>query len=114
MGEHPEKHTLERLDNDAHYSCGKCEECLHNKWTTNCTWATYKQQNRNRRNTTLITAFNKTLSLSEWAEITGIDRRRISARIKRGWSAEKALTTPTIKNPQISILTEDTFSPEHL
>lgn len=102
MGERPEKHTLERLDNDAHYSCGKCEECLHNKWTSNCVWATHKQQTRNRRNTVLITAFGQTKPLAEWAEIVGFSHKRISSRIKRGWSIEKALTTPVTKNPHIS------------
>ena len=35
--------------------------------------------------------------MSEWAEIIGIKRPTIHARLKRGWSIEKALTTP-LKN----------------
>lgn len=112
MGERPEKHSLERLDNDAHYSCGKCEECLHSNWSANCVWATRTQQVRNRRNTVKITAFGQTLPLAEWADIVGISHKRISSRIQRGWSAEKSLTTPVTKNPHISVITEDTFKQE--
>jgi hypothetical protein len=31
--------------------------------------------------------------LVDWAEETGIPMKRISARLKRGWSIERALTT---------------------
>lgn len=42
-------HSIDREDNDAHYSCGKCEECHANGWTANCRWATYDEQAQNRR-----------------------------------------------------------------
>lgn len=40
---------LDRVDNDAHYSCGKCRECLEKGWKANCRWATRKEQAANRR-----------------------------------------------------------------
>lgn len=74
--------TLDRENNEKGY------------YKKNCRWVTWKQQQRNRRNNRLITYNGKTQLLIEWAEETGIDRKTIAARIKRGWSIEKALTTP--------------------
>lgn len=39
----------------------------------------------------------KKLNMTEWSKLTGIAHKTISERIKRGWSTEKTLTTPTIK-----------------
>lgn len=50
MGPRPSlDHSLDRIDNDGNYSCGRCEECLANGWSMNCRWATRSQQARNRR-----------------------------------------------------------------
>lgn len=62
---------------------------------SNCRWATRKQQNNNTRHNTFISAFGKTLTLSQWSEETGISTDLISARIKRlHWSPEDALSRP--------------------
>lgn len=53
IGEKPSAdHSVDRIDNDAHYSCGKCRECVDNGWTINLRWATRSQQQRNRRDNT--------------------------------------------------------------
>ena len=40
MGECPKgKSSVDRKNNGAHYSCGKCAECIENRWTANCVWA---------------------------------------------------------------------------
>lgn len=49
LGPRPEGMTLDRENNDANYSCGKCKECITNGWITNCRWATSTQQTLNRR-----------------------------------------------------------------
>lgn len=50
MGPKPTRsHSIDRIDNDGNYSCGKCEECLANGWAANCRWATPAVQARNRR-----------------------------------------------------------------
>ena len=73
--------TLDRIDPNKNY----CPE--------NCRWATQKEQCENRRNNRLITAFGKTHTISQWAQITGIKFTTIKGRIDRlGWSAEKALS----------------------
>lgn len=43
---------------------------------------------------TFLTFNGETLHLAEWARRTGLRASTISARIKSGWSAEKALTLP--------------------
>lgn len=76
------KHSIDRIDNN----CGYSKE--------NCRWATAKEQARNKRTTAFLTAYGKTKTISEWSEITGISIKRIHARLKRGWSPEKTISTP--------------------
>lgn len=45
----PEGLTLDRKNNNLHYSCGKCEECKANGWEANCRWVSRSVQNHNRR-----------------------------------------------------------------
>ena len=50
MGDKPSsKHSIDRIDNDGNYSCGRCLDCLANRWPSNCRWATAQQQAINRR-----------------------------------------------------------------
>lgn len=51
----------------------------------NCRWATYKQQENNRRNTVYISALGKKKTLTDWCEETGLKRATIAQRIKAGW-----------------------------
>lgn len=85
MGKKPTPaHTIERIDNDKGYS------------PENCRWATRKEQQRNRRTCHYLTHDGKTLSIAEWAEVTGIVANTIANRIFNGWSTEQALTIPPI------------------
>lgn len=89
------KHSLDRIDNDGHYSCGHCEECLENCWTMNCRWATVKEQNRNKRSNRLITCNGETKTLIEWAECRGMRVDTLWRRLNRlRWSVEDALFRP--------------------
>lgn len=80
MGERPEGTTLDRIDQNGHYS------------PDNCRWATASRQAINRRTTHLIAAFGRTRSLSEWASASGIKPQTIRARLNAGYPAEVALT----------------------
>ena len=75
--------SVERIDNTRGYS------------PTNCMWATQKQQHRNKRTNRRITFQGKTQCLQDWAAETGLSRQCISHRLKRGWTIESALTTPS-------------------
>jgi hypothetical protein len=62
----------------------------------NCEWADWTAQGRNRRNSVLLTAFGKTQCLSAWAEEYNLSWQTLASRLRRGWPAEKALTTIAI------------------
>ncbi len=81
MGERPEGLTLDRVNNDGHYS------------PKNCRWATWTVQNRNRRNNLVVTYQGEKRLLIELAEEYGINPVKLIGRISRGWTVEKALTT---------------------
>jgi hypothetical protein len=86
MGVRPAGLSLERLRNDEGYS------------PENCEWATLKAQARNRRSNVLVTHAGVTATVAEWAEKTGLERKTLEYRIRVGWPAERALTTPSLIN----------------
>lgn len=73
--------TIDRIDNNGNY----CRE--------NCRWATYKIQERNKRNNRFFTFEGKSLSIPEWTEIYSIKKEALRARLnKYKWSIKDALT----------------------
>lgn len=92
LGEKPSSHhTIDRPNNDGHYSCGLCAECTMNGWTLNVRWASHKQQSRNRGFVHKITILDKTLTIGEWGETAGLTRGAIYQRLRRGWSGADLL-----------------------
>jgi hypothetical protein len=86
MGEPPEGHSIERIDNDKGYS------------KDNCKWIPLKDQAKNRRSARMIEAHGKNMTLTEWAEQSGIDAKTIWHRLNYGWSADDAVTKPIRKS----------------
>jgi hypothetical protein len=82
MGKRPAKTSLDRLDVNEDYS------------PENCRWATSKQQARNTRRNTFIEYNGQNKTISEWAELYGIDAYVLSGRIRLNWEFHKALLTP--------------------
>lgn len=87
------QHSLDRADNDGHYSCGRCPECRANDWPTNCRWATRAEQMANTRAAVRVTFRGETFCVEEWATRTGIRGRTIGGRLRRGLSPREALTS---------------------
>lgn len=97
MGHKPTaKHSLDRIDNNRGYWCGKaeCPECGPLGREPNCQWATKTEQMRNRISNHLLTFNGRTQTLTAWAEETGIGGPTIRYRLRAKWSVEAALTTP--------------------
>ena len=82
MGVRPEGSTL---DKDLKPGCS-----VYSKDT--CQWIDAKRQNRNRRTSMYFTINGVTKCLKDWVEQdTELPYTRVYARLRRGWSIEKAL-----------------------
>jgi hypothetical protein len=83
VGEPPSpRHSLDRIDVNGDYKPG------------NCRWATVREQHDNRRVTLFVECFGERRTLREWAAETDIAYFTLRARMRRGWEARRALTTP--------------------
>lgn len=90
MGEPPTTdHSIERIDNNGNY----CK--------SNCKWATKDEQANNKSNNRIISLGSKSLTLQQWAKLTGIKRGTIARRLNSGWDAATALsrTPPSVSTP---------------
>lgn len=83
MGKRPSnKYSIERIDVNKDYKPG------------NCIWATDMEQANNTRANHKITINGITKNLMEWQRQFSMPNSTFQNRIKRGWTVEKALTTP--------------------
>jgi hypothetical protein len=81
LGLKPDGLTLERLDNNGDYE------------PDNCKWATYREQNKNTRSTTVYEYRGRRQTIEEWADEVGMPRSTLSERIHGyGWDISVALT----------------------
>lgn len=79
------KDQIDRIDNNGDYG------------PNNCRWVSSKVNNRNKGNNRLIELNNKIQCAAAWIEEFGIKSTTFFSRVSRGWSDEKALTTPVNK-----------------
>ena len=82
--------TLDRIDTNKGY------------YPDNCRWISNAEQQRNKRNNRIIEYNGEKHCVAEWAEITGINKRTITSRLRYGWSLDEIFTIPpTHKNSRI-------------
>ena len=93
----PDKTSIDRVNNNGNYSCGKCKQCLRHKWPMNIRWATASEQARNTRRNRWITIGKETKLLCDWLEHFKIREDTFRHRIKIGMSEQEALSSPVRK-----------------
>ena len=92
MWPRPPRHMLERIDNDGSYS------------PQNCRWAIRYEQVRNKSNNRWIKFNGQSKILADWAADLGIHPGALIYRLDyKGWSIEKALTTPKPERPNAKL-----------
>lgn len=99
LGYRQSKLSIDRIDNNCHYSCGQCSECLSNHWQANVRWANNSQQNRNCSRNRLLTINGVTMCVSDWSDKVGISHHCIRSRLQRGIIGE-ALIAPLKRHPK--------------
>jgi hypothetical protein len=95
MGRRPgSKMSIDRINNDGPYACGKCEQCLARGQIANCRWATHRQQMMNTSTNRMMEHNGVTMTMTEWGNSTGIAPGTLGERLRLGWSVADALTSP--------------------
>ena len=80
MGPRPRRgYSLDRIDGCKDYE------------PSNVRWATYTEQNRNKRGNVPLTVDGITQFIGDWARQVGIHHQTIRSRIYRGWDAKRAV-----------------------
>lgn len=82
MGPRPDKHSLDRVDNDGDYT------------PENCRWAPQSTQMRNTARTKTLCVNGIEKPLVEWAHELSVRPNVLRKRLMRGWSAAATVTTP--------------------
>jgi len=86
MGDPPPQTSLDRIDVDGPYAPG------------NCRWASRDAQALNTRVNRLITYHGEEKPLKVWTNELSLPYRGVHARLRRGWSVERAFEYPFEKS----------------
>ena len=74
--------TLDRIDSNGDYT------------PSNCRFITIQAQQRNKSSNHVLTYEGISLTIQEWAEKLNITPSTLRSRIDKGWTIDRALTTP--------------------
>lgn len=79
--------TIDRIDVNGDYE------------PENCRWVNYVAQANNTTRNIRCTFQGETHTVSEWAQMKKMSASTLRARLRTGWSVERALTEPVKKKP---------------
>ena len=82
MGERPEGTSIERLDSRRNY------------WLGNCVWLPTHLQQKNRKNSRMVTYRLRTMCIRDWERELGWKPNTLRKRLNMGWSVEDAMARP--------------------
>lgn len=80
MGERPHGYSLDRIDNNGPYS------------PDNCRWATWREQQRNKRNNIYVMFLGRRVLLMDLAQQNGVIPATALARYKKGYPMDVVLS----------------------
>lgn len=93
MGHKPEGYSIDRIDNNGHYE------------PSNCRWVSQKNQCNNTRKNVILEINGERKTAQQWADSVGIDGGCVRERLKRGWSAEEAVSPRLLRGSQTRLNT---------
>lgn len=82
MGPRPSGYSIERENQNGDYE------------PNNCRWASSKEQANNTRRNRVVEWNGESLTVSQWADRTGIGGHTILFRLRKGWEIGDALSRP--------------------